>query len=380
MSSIKRFDTITLESDLLKVGNFTDSKGEKVSLTRELLKEIYERINASAPGKTVHSNGEKFGEIKKLVLDGDVIRQTTLVTNPELFNKQCNNGFKYISPEIAFERNDNEQIIGATLDGYALSINPAMIATPYTISTHHFDAATPETPTSTESNGWTKPLSVMSDKIDALSNSISKIGESMTPKPTTEQPSANITLSQEDLAKLINDAVTKATAEALKSQTPPVDVTETKPVESKVESSKPTSEVSEATTENEGANNIPKELMDKLNKITADHDKLLKKQRDERFAELKKLGVTDPKTLLPDSEISLETQIAILDKYKENFAIRSGITAPLSDTLAESSGANASSKLHIDNIIRAMGYEPNDELRSAMASTGLYDDNMNYKN
>jgi len=362
MSQIKDIDTYTIESPILEVGTFTDSKGEKVTLDEDVLSEIYHNIKDTTPGKAIH-DGKPIAEVKKYILssDGKKIIQKSLITDPKTFKEQQKNGFKYISPEIQLD-SVNGRVVGATYDGWALSNNPGMIKTPYTTSIHHFDApegTTPPTPT----DSWADSFSEITKKIDNLNESINKINQTnidktkqetpimtpvTTPEPITPTVQPTISMTPEELQNLIKGAV----AEAVKGVTPEVTPEVTTEVKAPITES-PTS-------------SVPPELAEKLAKLEAEHSKLLKRQRDERFAELTKLGIAEPKKLVDDS-MSMETQLMMLDKYKEAFAIKTPMSAPITDV--SSVGGSTADKNYVDisSALAAVGINsPNNEVHRRM--------------
>jgi hypothetical protein len=351
MSQIKTIDTYTIESPILEIGDFTDSKGRKVSLNEDILSRIYDNIKDSAPGKMRH-NDKTIAEIKTYILSNDrkKIIQKSLVTDVDTFKSQQKNGFTFVSPEIELISDNDGNIVNAHLDGYALSCNPGLIHTPYTVNVHHFDAPESTTPNNS-TDSWTSAFNAINSKIDNLTANIDKINnikvndikieepKIMTPPNTTENM---ITMSKDDLAALIKSTVSEALANKFTepAETP---ITET-PEDPKIDNTQ-----------------VPPELLAKLAKLETEHSNLLKRQRDEKLGELKKLGIEDPKKLISE-DISIENQISMLDKYREAFARQTPISTPVSDISSDGGSTGTKKGLNVHDALAAVGIGGNNEV------------------
>jgi hypothetical protein len=329
-SNIKEFSTYTIESPLIALGEFTDSKGRLLKITPEVAKGIYESLNAAAPLKDVHIDGKAIGSIQKYILKPDGIHQKTLITDPERFLERYRDGHVFISPEITIETTENNQVVSATLDGAALTNNPGMIKDMAKIEHFHFEGTTP--PTTDASNGWQEPLGELKSTINTLNSTLSTFGEQVKnmnsqstpavepPKTEPEQPKVEssdgkMTLSVDDLAKLVNDAVENR----LKSLNPTPSVPEA-------------SETPVKPTDDEVAKKYA-EMLNQLENLKGSQEKSLKKQLNSIMGELKAVGIEHPEKMIPEG-LTTDQQITILESIKENFAKNSPMSAPLQEPIS----------------------------------------------
>ena len=181
-ANIKEFSTYTLTSPLIKIGEFTDSKGQTLKITPEVAKDIYESLQSAAPFKDIHGDGQVIGSIQKYILNSDGVYQKTLITDPERFIQRYNDGHVFISPEISLET-DYKGKTHALLDGAAMTNIPGMVKDMPKVEKFHFEAppadnTTPLTPTTElKSGGWQEPLGELKSTINTLNDTLSTFGE-----------------------------------------------------------------------------------------------------------------------------------------------------------------------------------------------------------
>lgn len=361
MSSIKELTTYTVTSPLIQLGEFTDSKGEKLNVTESVLKDIYNSISTAAPCpmKDSHDNDHDIGDIKKYELKSDGIYQKTLITDTQRFENRFKNGHFFVSPELEVE-SSNGKVTNARLLGAALTNNPGMIKTKPEISVHHFEGpATPESNTTSQgnvgSNGWQEPLGELKSTINTLNNTLSTFGEQVknmnsttttstqsapTVNTTTEQPQT-VTMGADDLAKLVSDAVEKRMAEMSKQNQP---TTQTTP-----EASEATVPKTPSVDDSEIAKKYA-EMMNELESLKGTQEKAFKKQLNGILGELKSMGMDNPEKMVPDG-LTTEQKITILESIKENFAKNSPMSAPLQDPLANVSNGSSKKGLTVDDVL-----------------------------
>ena len=345
-ANIKEFSTYTLTSPLIKIGEFTDSKGETLKITPEVAKDIYESLQSAAPFKDIHGDGQIVGSIQKYILNSDGIYQKTLITDPERFLQRYNDGHVYISPEISLET-DHKGKVRAILDGAAMTNNPGMVNDMPKLEKFHFEAQpSPEpTPVSSEGKGWQEPLGELKSTINTLNDTLSTFGEQVknmnSTSTTTQTPPAEpqtspntLNISVDDLAKLVNDAVEKRLSAAQPSVP---------------EASETPAEQPKSTTTSDDDSDVAKkyaDMMSKVQKMEEAQEKVYKKQLGGIMGELKGMGMEHPEKMIPDG-LTTEQQITILESIKENFAKNSPMSAPLQEPL---SGQNLTQQTKTDTI------------------------------
>lgn len=339
-------------SPLVKLGEFTDSKGEKLNVTESVLKDIYNSISTAAPCpmKDSHDLSNNIGDIKKYELRSDGIYQKTLITDTNRFESRYNNGHCFVSPELEVE-SVNGHITSAKVLGAALTANPGMIKDMATITTHHFDAPTTESTTNNNNGSWQEPLGELKSTMKTLNDTLSTFGEQVKNMNSTNStqsvpPIVNttpntVTMGVDDLAKLVNDAVEKRMASLNTSNTPPA--TNPEASEAAVQNT------SKPTEDTEIAKKYA-DMMNELENLKGTQEKAFKKQFNSIVGDLKSMGMDNPEKMIPDG-LTTEQKITILESIKENFAKNSPMSAPLQEPLANVSNANAKKGLTIDDVM-----------------------------
>lgn len=346
MPSVKEFSTYILESPVVKVGKFTNSNGEDLEITKEIASEIYTNLNGAAPLKDIHMDGTPIGTIQKFVLKDDGIYQKSVINDVQRFESRYNNGNCFISPEIDVDKNGSIKLIGA-----ALTNNPGMISEKPMITRHYFEAPVTDAPKS-EASQWQEPLGELKSTINTLNDAISNLGKNMnqntttntptTPsaqpaEPTTPAPSADkMTLSVDDLAKLVNDAVEKRIASMQSPKTP--EASETVPEQSN-------------TVPDDGLAKEYANLKGELDNLKKTQEKAYLKQFNTLVADMKALGIEHPEKMAPEG-LTTEQKITILESIKENFAKNSPMSAPLQEPLAGSAtGTKKPNSITVDDVL-----------------------------
>ena len=356
----KELKTYTIESKILEKGEFKDSKGRIVKVTDELMHDIYDSISNAAPCpmKDSHDLSNNIGDIKKYELRSDGIYQKTLITDSARFESRYSDGHCYVSPELEFEYDSNDNAKSGRLLGAALTSNPGMISAMPTIKQHHFegptttDSGTPATPS------WQEPLGELKTTINSLNSTLSTFGEQVknmsgnTPPTTTQTQSATppvnsptatpntVTMGVDDLAKLVNDAVEKR----LNSAPTTAPLTSPEASEAAVPKvSPPADDIAQKYAD----------MMNELNNLKGSQEKVYKKQLNAVVSDLKTMGMEHPEKMIPEG-LTTEQQITILESIKENFAKNSPMSAPLQEPLANVSNANAKKGLSIDDVMNEL--------------------------
>lgn len=345
--SIKEFSTYTLESPLVKIGTYRDSKGEEFNVTKERLKTMYDKITSTKDIKERHvydgSDGNPIASIQKYVLRDDGIYQKSVVTDSTKFENRYKNGSIFISPEIS----DDYEIVGA-----AMTPNPGMVKDKVDVNIHYFEAEVgSENISTTTESPWQEPLGELKNTISNLNNTLTSFGEQVKnmsppiePKIVTEQPAqsnannnaATLTLSVDDLAKYVNDAVEKRLKEQqIPTKTPEASETiVNKPVESQI--------LGKESNQDEITKQYA-ELLNKTRNLEESQEKAYKKQFNAIVGELKAIGIEHPEKMAPDS-LNTEQRITILESVKENFARNSSLSTPLQESLSSSGGGTGGKK------------------------------------
>ena len=336
--SIKEFSAYTLESPLVKIGTYRDSKGEEFNVTKERLKTMYDKITSTTDIKERHvydgSDGNPIASIQKYVLRDDGIYQKSVVTDPKKFENRYKNGSIFISPEIS----DDYEIVGV-----AMTPNPGMVKDKVDVNVHYFEAEVGSENISASPSSWQEPLGELKSTISNLNDTLTNFGEqvkSMNQQTTvaeskseqsnqsTETKNNNtVTLSVDDLAKYVDDAVQKRLKEQQQPTKIPPEASET------VESQPP-------VKENHTPDEITKqyaELLNKTRSLEESQEKAYKKQFNSIVGELKAMGIEQPDKMAPES-LSTEQRITILESVKENFARNSSLSTPLQESLSSAGG------------------------------------------
>lgn len=356
--NIKEFSTYSLESPLIKLGSFVDSSGKTLKITPEVARDIHERLIDAAPLKDSHDDSVQIGQMKKFILKADGIWQKSLITDTKRFESRFKHGNCYISPELDVELDANGKVVGASLTGAALTNNPGMVSDMVKIEPFHFEApsnAEPTQPvesTSTSTPSWTEPLGELKQTINTLNDTLSTFGERMNNSANIDSPestpntndSGKLTLSVDDLAKIVDEAVSKKLASNTPSSPPP--------------------EASETKNDVDDVAEKYAKMVNELENLKGAQEKAYKKQFNAIVADLKAIGVEHPEKMLPDSGLSTEQKITILESIKENFAKNSPISAPLQEPLSGSSGGSNQKQgnaLNVDAILASESFESDND-------------------
>ena len=371
--NIKEFNTYSVTSPIVKVGSSIDSRGRTLNITPEVARDIFDQLNGAAPLKDIHGDGEPIASMRKFILKEDGIYQKSIVNDVQRFESRYKDGHFYISPELEVEFDNNDKVIGASLTGAAFTNNPGMVNDMVKIEPFYFEGpsgeqtAQPPTPTSTQPSGntWQEPLGELKKTINNLNDTLSTFGERMnstsqnnannmnnnvqTPESTPNTvDSGKVTLSVDDLAKIVDEAVAKKLA-----ATPPSNP-----------SPPPIPEASETTGSN--SDELAKqyaELLAKTQNLEANQEKLDKKAFNSIVAELKAVGIEHPEKMLPDASLTTAQKTTILESIKENFAKNSPMSAPLQEPI--SSGATGSQQkqnaLTVDSILASESFESDND-------------------
>ena len=371
--NIKEFNTYSVTSPIVKVGSSIDSRGRTLNITPEVARDIFDQLNGAAPLKDIHGDGEPIASMRKFILKEDGIYQKSIVNDVQRFESRYKDGHFYISPELEVEFDNNDKVIGASLTGAAFTNNPGMVNDMVKIEPFYFEGpsgeqtAQPPTPTSTQPSGntWQEPLGELKKTINNLNDTLSTFGERMnstsqnnannmnnnvqTPESTPNTvDSGKVTLSVDDLAKIVDEAVAKKLA-----ATPPSNP-----------SPPPIPEASETAGSN--SDELAKqyaELLAKTQNLEANQEKLDKKAFNSIVAELKAVGIEHPEKMLPDASLTTAQKTTILESIKENFAKNSPMSAPLQEPI--SSGATGSQQkqnaLTVDSILASESFESDND-------------------
>ena len=370
--NIKEFNTYSVTSPIVKVGSSIDSRGRTLNITPEVARDIFDQLNGAAPLKDIHGDGEPIASMRKFILKEDGIYQKSIVNDVQRFESRYKDGHFYISPELEVELDGNNRVINASLTGAAFTNNPGMISDMPTIEQFYFEGPSGEqsniggnTVTSTQPStpSWTEPLGELKKTINNLNDTLSTFGERMsntnsnannsTPpvsapaEPTNTAPNT-LTLSVDDLAKMVDEAVAKKMAANVStSSTPP-----------------PIPEASETAGSN--SDELAKqyaELLAKTQNLEANQEKLDKKAFNSIVAELKAVGIEHPEKMLPDANLTTAQKTTILESIKENFAKNSPMSAPLQEPI--SSGVTGSQQkqnaLTVDSILASESFESDND-------------------
>lgn len=371
--NIKEFNTYSVTSPIVKVGSSIDSRGRTLNITPEVARDIFDQLNGAAPLKDIHGDGEPIASMRKFILKEDGIYQKSIVNDVQRFESRYKDGHFYISPELEVEFDNNDRVIGATLSGAAFTNNPGMIKERPMIEQLYFEGPSGEqtaqspTPTSTQPSGntWQEPLGELKKTINNLNDTLSTFGERMNSTVSTNNANVNnnaptpestpntvdsgkVTLSVDDLAKMVDEAVAKKMAANVStSSTPP-----------------PIPEASETAGSN--SDELAKqyaELLAKTQNLEANQEKLDKKAFNSIVAELKAVGIEHPEKMLPDASLTTAQKTTILESIKENFAKNSPMSAPLQEPI--SSGATGSQQkqnaLTVDSILASESFESDND-------------------
>lgn len=372
--NIKEFNTYSVTSPIVKVGSSIDSRGRTLNITPEVARDIFDQLNGAAPLKDIHGDGEPIASMRKFILKEDGIYQKSIVNDVQRFESRYKDGHFYISPELEVEFDNNDKVIGASLTGAAFTNNPGMIMDKPQIESFYFEGPSNDvqsntsgnsvTSTQPSTNTWQEPLGELKKTINNLNDTLSTFGERMnsansnanniTPPVSTPESTPNtndsgkVTLSVDDLAKMVDEAVAKKmAANASTSSTPP-----------------PIPEASETAGSN--SDELAKqyaELLAKTQNLEANQEKLDKKAFNSIVAELKAVGIEHPEKMLPDASLTTAQKTTILESIKENFAKNSPMSAPLQEPI--SSGATGSQQkqnaLTVDSILASESFESDND-------------------
>ena len=346
MSNTKEFSSYILDGPIILKGGFTDSKGERLDVTDSMLDDIYSSLNEAAPLLDIHDGKEPIGRIQKFIRKSDGIYQKSIINDVKRFESRYNDGHCFISPEI-------EVVDGkAKLTAAALTNRPGMVDQKPMIQRFYFEAPEGTPAPKAESPSWQEPLGELKNTISNLNNTLSTFGEQvkgMTNTPPQQSASAppieqntksaeQLTLSVDDLAKLVNDAVEKRIAAMQSPKTP--EASETTHVQTE-EPTQPSDELAKKYAD----------MMGELDNLKKTQEKAYLKQYNALVAEMKTLGINDPNSMVPDG-LSTEQKITILESIKENFAKNSPMSAPLQDHLAGSpNGSKKPGAVTIDDVL-----------------------------
>src|SRR5574343_685317 len=370
--NIKEFNTYSVTSPIVKVGSSIDSRGRTLNITPEVARDIFDQLNGAAPLKDIHGDGEPIASMRKFILKEDGIYQKSIVNDVQRFESRYKDGHFYISPELEVEFDNNNRVIGASLTGAAFTNNPGMIKERPMIEQFYFEGPSGEqtaqspTPTSTQPSGntWQEPLGELKKTINNLNDTLSTFGERMnsansnanniTPPVSTPESTPNtvdsgkVTLSVDDLAKMVDEAVAKKMAANVStSSTPP-----------------PIPEASETAGSN--SDELAKqysEFLAKNQNLEANREQFDKKAFNSIVAELKAVGIEHPEKMLPDASLTTAQKTTILESIKENFAKNSPMSAISEEPI--SSGATGSQQkqnaLTVDSILASESFESDND-------------------
>ena len=372
--NIKEFNTYSVTSPIVKVGSSIDSRGRTLNITPEVARDIFDQLNGAAPLKDIHGDGEPIASMRKFILKEDGIYQKSIVNDVQRFESRYKDGHFYISPELEVEMDSNDRVVSASLTGAAFTNNPGMIMDKPQIESFYFEGPSNDvqsntsgnsvTSTQPSTNTWQEPLGELKKTINNLNDTLSTFGERMnstsqnnannmnnnvqTPESTPNTvDSGKVTLSVDDLAKIVDEAVAKKLA-----ATPPSNPSPTIP------------EASETAGSN--SDELAKqyaELLAKTQNLEANQEKLDKKAFNSIVAELKAVGIEHPEKMLPDASLTTAQKTTILESIKENFAKNSPMSAPLQEPI--SSGATGSQQkqnaLTVDSILASESFESDND-------------------
>ena len=141
-----------------------------------------------------------------------------------------------------------------------------------------------------------------------------------------------VTLTVDDLAKYVNDAVEKRIASMQSPKTPEASET--------AGNEKPSDELAKQYAE----------LLAKTQNLEASQEKAYKKQLNNIIADLKALGIEHPEKMAPEA-LGTEQRISILESVKENFAKNSSITAPLQEPLSGGQSGRKPNQITVDDVL-----------------------------
>lgn len=362
--NIKEFNTYSVTSPIVKIGSSIDSKGRTLNITPEVARDIFDQLNNAAPLKDIHGDGKPIASMRKFILKEDGIYQKAIVDDVQRFESRYKDGHFYISPELEVELDSNDRVVSASLTGAAFTNNPGMISDMPRIEPFYFEGPSIEDETksgeTTSNQNWIEPLGELKKTINNLNDTLSTFGERMNstvttnntntvPEPSnTGSDSKTVTLSVDDLAKIVDDAVAKRLA----ANTNP---------------SPPTPEASETTgSKVDNADELAKqyaELLAKTQNLEANQEKMDKKAFNAIVAELKAMGIEHPEKMIPDANLTTAQKTTILESIKENFAKNSPMSAPLQEPI--SSGASGSHQkpnaITVDMILASESFESNND-------------------
>lgn len=368
--NIKEFNTYSVTSPIIKVGSSIDSRGRTLNITPEVARDIFDQLNGAAPLKDIHGDGEPIASMRKFILKEDGIYQKSIVNDVQRFESRYKDGHFYISPELEVEMDSNDRVVSASLTGAAFTNNPGMIMDKPQIESFYFEGPSSDvqsnTGTSTQpTNNWTEPLGELKKTINNLNDTLSTFGERMnstvstnnsTPpvsapaEPTNTAPNT-LTLSVDDLAKIVDQKVAERLAASNNNPSPTTpEASETVGSNSKVDNS---DELAKQYAE----------LLAKTQNLEANQEKLDKKAFNSIVAELKAVGIEHPEKMLPDANLTTAQKTTILESIKENFAKNSPMSAPLQEPI--SSGVTGSQQkqnaLTVDSILASESFEANND-------------------
>jgi len=365
-------DVIKTEGNILEIGSFISHSGNKVDISPEDAKLLFNNIDESIPFVIKHEDGfqEEVGHATQFAENDTGIGHKGIVFNTDNVKNAIAMGYNSISPVIDFEKDSSGKVVSGKIVKLAFVPNPAMQQTKVNMTRFAFSAP--------EVNSMTVP--------DEQPVTTVNIQGTQVPTDTFVQPTAPIApttptpaFDPQDFAKNIAASIVEGFSTkiggqleamqqeiaALKSNTP-------QPLEPSVINNLAT--VQPVSTE-QPAENIPKELLDQFTKLQAENitykaqlDKDEKAAYTAKLAEFRALGQESPEKLvahIKDTKLKIET----LDALKVAIVKNTPMNSPQSTPLGVEGGKNQSTKPTVIGLAESLKMQLDQETAERLSKT-----------
>lgn len=390
-TSFEGDDTCSFEDVLLQSGDSTDSKGKKVTLTSDDVRQAYANImkreNHSIPYYAIH-DGEEVARILKYKLvedQGNVkILSKGVVHNPKSYYDRYSRGFIHTSPELLIHSDDaTNKVIMVDITGAAMSKSPGM--NPEVAVTRHmnFSLDEPEkievNKTSEDTFDWKVPLTNLESKVDSITSAIKEMAAAKDTKvepKMTEEPKPDMTQITE-LMSSMKEEIAQLKAEKAQATAPVT--TPTTPVVEEVK----TPELDEKLIET-----IPKEFLETYTTSLAELEAL--KQENRAFKEEKEkqakqaysdvlqkcrdLGIENPEKFVASNNLNTEQKTAMLSAFAAEFVKKTPLNTSQTESITNQGNELVSEDDSLITAMQRLGIKkPSQKFMDAAIATGLYD-------
>ena len=341
-------DVIKTEGNILEIGSFISQSGNKVDISPEDAKLLFNNIDTSIPFVISHESGyqEAVGQATQFTENDMGIGHKGVVFNTRKVQEAIAQGYNSISPVIDFEKDATGKNISGKIVKLAFVPNPAMKHNKVNMTRFAFSA--PEVNSMTVPEGQPTPTETITVQGQQVPTTAF-----VQQAATTETPA----FDPQDFAKNIAASIVEGFSnkiggqlEAMQQEIASLKANTPQPIAPEVVENLTTLTPISQIGETAQAETVPKELLDQFTKLQAENltykaqiDKEEKATYTAKLAELRTLGHENPEKLvahLKDTKQKIET----LDALKVAIVKNQPMNSPQTTPMGVEGGKNQSTK------------------------------------